>query len=178
MVSKVHKTLKLMGTNSNAWDAFLLNNGLKTLPLRMEAHCNNAEKLSEFLDQSSEVNFVNYPGLRQHKGHRLAKLQMRRFGAMLSFDLGTKSRAIEFVNALDFCTMAPTLGDAETLVLHPASSSHVAIPRAIREANGVTDGLIRVSVGIEDIEDIIEDMEQALDQLEDNTNIPHATAHN
>ena len=156
-------TLKLAGTNCSPWDAWLINNGLKTLALRMEKHCANAQILAEYLETHTNVNLVNYNGLPSHPDHQLSKVQMKGFGGMLSFEIkGGLSAAMAFMNKLNFCSLAPTLGDVDTLVLHPATSSHLNVDRTLREENGITDGLIRVSVGIEDIEDIIFDIEQAL----------------
>lgn len=156
-------TLKLAGTNCSPWDAWLINNGLKTLSLRMEKHCSNAQKLAEFLLRHPKVNLVNYNGLPDHPDHSLAKAQMKGFGGMLSFEIkGGMQAALGFMDKLDFCSLAPTLGDVDTLILHPSTSSHLNVDKELREANGITDGLIRVSVGIEDIDDIIHDIEQAL----------------
>jgi len=156
-------TLKLAGTNCSPWDAWLINNGLKTLSLRMEKHCANAQYLAEYLEAHNKVNLVNYNGLPSHPDHTLSKEQMKGFGGMLSFEIkGGMDVALSFMNKLKFCSLAPTLGDVDTLVLHPATSSHLNVDQKLREDNGITDGLIRVSVGIEDIEDIISDIEQAL----------------
>jgi len=156
-------TLKLAGTNCNPWDAWLINNGIKTLALRMERHCSNAQALAEFLNVHPNVSHVNYNGLPSHADHELAKSQMKGFGGMLSFEVKAgMEAAIQFMNNLKFCSLAPTLGDVDTLILHPATSSHLNVDRALREANGISDGLVRVSVGIEDIDDIIYDLEQAL----------------
>lgn len=159
----IWKMLKLVGTNSNPFDAWLLNNGIKTLALRMNKHSYNAMKVAEFLDAHRSVDYVNYLGLPSHKHHTIAKNQMRDFGGMLSFVLtGGYDAATAFMDHLQFCTIAPTLGDVDTLVVHPASMSHMNIPREVRERNGILDGLVRISVGIEDIEDIISDIKQAL----------------
>ena len=160
---KVWKVLKLAGTNCNPWDAWLINNGIKTLELRMDRHCSNAIKIAAFLEKKEQVKKVNYNGLQSHEDHELAKKQMKDFGGMLSFELrGGLEAGIDFMNKIKFCTLAPTLGDVDTLILHPASMSHLNIPKEIRERNGITDGLIRLSVGIENVEDIIEDLEQAM----------------
>ena len=156
-------TLKLAGTNCNPWDAWLINNGIKTLALRMEKHCNNAQALAEYLSEHPKVGTVNYNGLTTHPDHELARTQMKGFGGMLSFEIKAgMEAALKFMNKLNFCSLAPTLGDVDTLILHPATSSHLNVDRELREANGITDGLVRVSVGIEDINDIISDIEQAL----------------
>ena len=155
--------LKLLGTNCNSWDAWLLHNGLKTLEIRMERHCQNARKLAKWLEKHPEVEKVNYPGLETHPSHPVAKKQMKDFGGMLSFELkGGLEAGKRFMNRLRFCTLTPTLGDVDTLVLHPASMSHVSVPREARLQYGITDGLVRISTGIENIEDIIADVEQAI----------------
>jgi methionine-gamma-lyase len=154
--------MKLMGSNANPFDAWLVNNGLKTLALRMERHSSNAMHLANYLDDHKLVNNVNYPGLPSFRDHDIAKKQMREFGGMLSFEInGGIDGAVKFLNGLSICSLAPTLGDTETLLLHPATSSHLNVDKGMCEAYGITDGLIRVSVGLEDIDDIIADMEMA-----------------
>lgn len=163
MKQKVWGTMKLVGTNCNPFDAWLLNNGLKTLEVRMDRHCSNAQTVAEYLENHPKVARVNYTGLPTHPDHELAKKQMRQFGGMLSFELKAGLQAgIDFMNKINFCSLAPTLGDVDTLILHPASSSHVNVAKEVRERNGITDGLIRLSVGIENVRDIIADLEQAL----------------
>jgi len=161
---KIWEFLKLAGGTSNAFDAWLLHNGMKTLVLRMKQHCNNALALATFLEQHKAVVQVNYPGLENHPTHSIAKKQMSLFGGMLSFELkGGIASGIKFMDRLKHCTMAPTLGDVDTLILHPASSSHLKVEKEMRLRNGITDGLIRVSVGIENFDDIKEDISQALE---------------
>jgi methionine-gamma-lyase len=163
MLEKVWKVMKLVGTNSNAFDAWMLNNGMKTLELRMDRHCANADALAHFLQKNKNVAHVNYPSLVSHPDYELAKKQMRASGGMLSFELiGGFDSAVKFMEKLEFCTIAPTLGDVDTLIVHPASMSHMDISKEEREAIGITDGLIRVSVGIENVEDILEDMGSAI----------------
>jgi methionine-gamma-lyase len=163
MKDKVWRTMKLVGTNCNPFDAWLINNGLKTLELRMERHCSNAMRAAQFLEKHSKVAKVNYVGLPSHPDHELASRQMRCFSGMLSFELtGGMQAGIDFINKLRFCVLAPTMGDVDTLAMHPASMSHSAVPREIRLLNGITDGLVRLSVGIENIEDILADLDQAL----------------
>ena len=164
MRSHVWRAMKLAGTNCSPFEAWLTYNGVKTLGLRMARHCSNALALAEFLEKHPAVSRVNYPGLPSHPDHELAKRQMRGgFGGMLSFELkGGLEAGIRCMNRIKFCTLAPTLGDVDTLILHPASSSHLNVQKEIREQNGITDGMIRVSVGIEDIGDIIADLEQAI----------------
>lgn len=163
MQTKVWKTMALTGTNCNPWDAWLTHNGLKTLAIRIKKHCENGMAVARFLEAHPKVNFVNYCGLESYPDHNLAKKQMSGFGAMMSFELkGGLQAGIDFMNKINFCTLAPTLGDVDTLIVHPASMSHGNIPKKIRVKNGVTDGLIRISVGIEDVEDICGDLGQAL----------------
>jgi len=164
MGGAVWQSMKLAGTNCNPWDAWLINNGLKTLALRMERHSSNAMEIARFLQAHPAVERVNYCGLPSHPDHAIAKRQMKAFGAMLSFELkGGVEAGVKFMNGLKMCTMAPTLGDVDTLVLHPASSSHLNIPKEVRLANGITDGLVRISVGIEHAADIIADLTAALE---------------
>jgi methionine-gamma-lyase len=164
MRSKVWNAMKLIGSNCSPFEAWLVHNGLKTLSLRMDRQCSNAQALAAFLIQHPAVDAVNYPGLAVHPDHELATKQMPRgFGGMLSFELkGGYEAGLSLMNKVKLCTLAPTLGDVDTLLLHPASSSHLKVPRELREANGITDGMIRVSVGIEDIEDLKADFEQAM----------------
>ncbi len=164
MRGRIWQVLKLAGTNANPFDAWLIHNGLKTLPLRMRQHCQNALMLAEWLSTHQAVSHVNYPGLSTHPSHNIAQKQMRAFGGMLSFELrGGLAAGIRMMNTTKLCTLAPTLGDVDTLLLHPATQSHLNIPAHIRIAAGITDGLIRVSVGIEDIADIIADIKQAIE---------------
>ena len=160
---KIWEVIKLAGTNSNPWDAWLLNNGLKTLAIRMDKHCTNAMAVSNYLESHNRVNYVNYIGLSTHPHHQIATSQMNGYGGMLSFEIqGGKKAALDFMDKLQLATLAPTLGDVDTLVLHPVTSSHLNVDKAMREANGITDGLIRISTGIEDANDIINDLMQAL----------------
>ncbi len=158
---RVWQTMKLLGTNCNPFDAWLTAVGMQTLVLRMDKHCSNANELAQYLLTKSEVLAVNHPSLTQHGTHDIARKQMKNFGGMLSFELrGGYDAALRFMKRLEFCAFAPTCGDVDTLVMHPASMSHVNIDKKIREANGLTDGLIRISVGIENIADIIKDLER------------------
>lgn len=164
MRKQVWRAMKLAGANCSPFEAWLTYNGMKTLALRMDRHCSNALALARFLENHPAVERVNYPGLTSHPDHELARRQMRGgYGGMLSFELkGGLEAGIRCMNRIRFCTLAPTLGDVDTLILHPASSSHIAVPKEIREQNGITDGMIRVSVGIENVEDIIGDLEKAI----------------
>lgn len=159
----VTKTHRLLGGNSNAFEAFLLTNGLRTFALRMEKHCSNAAQVAKFLSEHAMVSQVNYLGLKAHPDHATAMKQMKHGGAMLSFELkGGYDAGVQFINRLKLCTHAVSLGACDTLISHPASTTHVGVPREKRLEFGITDGLIRMSVGIETAEDIIADLEQAL----------------
>ncbi len=160
---QVWQALKLLGTTCNPWDAWLINNGLKTLALRMDRHSANAMDIAQYLSKHAKVKLVNYNGLPSNRYHDVAKSQMRTFGGMLSFEIdGNLGQVITAIDKLQFCTNAPTLGDVDTLVLHPATSSHLNVNKEQRIAAGITDGLVRLSVGIENVEDIIADWDQAL----------------
>lgn len=163
MKTKVFKTYKLLGANSNPFDAFLLMQGIKTLAARMDVHCNNAEQVAAFLNTHQQVEKVNYNGLETHPDYALVKKQMRRPGAILSFELkGGFDAAVKFINRLQLCVKAVSLGTTDTLVSHPASMSHLGMTPEQRAAAGVSDGLIRMSVGLENINDLISDIQQAL----------------
>ena len=154
---------QLYGGSGNPWDAWLVLNGLKTLPLRMERHSSNAEIVTKYLLDHPKVTDVNYPGIPGHPDCGAIDKQMKMHGGMLSFELqGGLDAARQFMNRLEFCTLTPTLGDVDSLVLHPATMSHRSIPREVRLKNGITDGLVRLSVGIEDVGDIITDIDQAI----------------
>ena len=129
----------------------------------MKKHSENAMAVATYLSKHPKVINVNYNGLPDHPYHEVASRQMKQFGGMLSFEVdGSLTQVLKMINKMKFCSMAPTLGDVDTLVLHPATSSHLNVDKAQREANGITDGLIRLSVGIEDVNDIIHDLENAL----------------
>ncbi len=164
MHDKIWPFLKLIGSTSNAFDAWLIHLGLKTLHIRMQRHCDNAMALANYLNQHENVQKVNYPGLDNHKDHNIAKNQMNGFGALLSFEVkGSIQNAKRVMDGLSLAAIAPSLGETDTMVLHPASSSHLRVDKKLREQHGISDTLIRVSVGIENIEDIINDFNIALD---------------
>jgi len=145
-------------------DCFLTLRGIKTLQIRMERSCANAMQVARFLEQHPRVNKVNYPGLPSHPGHGLAKKQMSDFGSMISFDLkeDTKAAAAQILKKTKVFTLAESLGGVESLCGHPASMSHASMPRKERLETGINDSLIRLSIGIEDVEDLIEDLNQAM----------------
>lgn len=160
---KLIPTYRLFGPNGNPWDAWLVLNGLKTLGLRMERHSENALKVAQFLNGHGAVTKVNYPGLSDHPDQEVISRQMSLHGGMLSFELsGGTSAGMAFMNRIKFCTLTPTLGDVDTLVLHPATMSHRGVDPAVRAAHGISDGLVRLSVGVESVEDIIADLRQAI----------------
>ena len=163
MNGPVTKTQRILGGNSNPFDAFLLTQGLKTLELRMERHCSNAMEVAKFLAGHAAVEKVNYNGLETHPDHGVAKKQMKHAGAMMSFELKNgKQAGVDFMNKLRMCVRTVSLGTAETILCHPASMTHYAIPKEEKEKYGITDGLIRLSVGLENIQDILNDFDQAL----------------
>ena len=163
MKSKAYVTLKTLGGNANPFDAFLLVNGIKTLEVRMERHCHNAMEVAHFLQQHPAVSKVNYNGLSDHPDHFVAMKQMKHPGAMMSFELKDGLQGgISFMNKLKMCTRTVSLGTCDTLLCHPASMTHYSVPKEAREKYGITDGLIRMSVGIENVQDIIIDLDQAL----------------
>jgi methionine-gamma-lyase len=163
MHTKVWKWHALLGGNSNAFDAYLLIQGMKTLEIRMERHCSNAAKVAAFLESHAAVEKVNYTGLASHPDHAIASKQMKQHAPLLSFELkGGIEAGKKFIDALEVCTRAVSLGTVDTLVSHPASMTHYGIPREERIKYGITDGLIRMSVGIENYEDLEADLTQAL----------------
>ena len=145
-------------------DAFLVLRGIKTLHVRMQRHCENGEKIAHFLADHPKVAKVYWPGFPTHPNHEVAKRQMNGFGGMISFVLADDSieKATQMVEQLQLFTLAESLGGVESLAGHPASMTHASIPKAEREKSGVVDGLIRLSVGIEDSDDLIEDLKQAI----------------
>ncbi|WP_120955883.1 cystathionine gamma-synthase [Helicobacter mehlei] len=148
------------------WDSWLLQRGMKTLALRMEAHQKNALSVAKFLQAHPKVEKVYYPGLPTHPNHELAKAQMSGFSGMLSFTLKDGSQASAFVESLKLFILGESLGGVESLVGVPALMTHASIPKQQREAVGIKDGLVRLSVGIEDSQDLLEDLEQALAKLD------------
>jgi cystathionine beta-lyase/cystathionine gamma-synthase len=143
-------------------DCFLTSRGIKTLAVRMERHDSNGMAVAKFLASHPKVKRVIYPGLESHPQHELAKRQQRGFGAMISFDLGSLDAARKLLNHVKLCSLAESLGGVETLISHPALMTHVSMPPEVRQQIGITDGLVRISVGIEDVEDLVADLEQAL----------------
>ena len=152
-----------IGGVQGPFDSFLALRGLKTLPIRMERHCRNAEAVARYLEAHPAVERVYYPGLASHPQHELAKRQMAYYGGMVTVVLsGGLAAAKRMLERVEIFALAESLGGVESLIEHPAIMTHASIPREIREARGVTDGLVRLSVGIEDEADLIADLERAL----------------
>jgi cystathionine beta-lyase/cystathionine gamma-synthase len=155
-----------VGAISGPFDAFLTLRGVKTLALRMERHCSNALDLAQWLEQQPQVKRVYYPGLTSHPQHELAKRQMRGFGGMISVDLNSDlAGARRFLENVRIFALAESLGGVESLIEHPAIMTHATIPPETRAKLGIGDGLVRLSVGVEDIEDLRADLAQALAKM-------------
>ncbi len=164
LATEMYRIQNSCGAVAGPMDAFLVLRGIKTLHLRMERHCFNGEKLAHFLVQHPKVDKVYWPGFESHPNHHVAVKQMNGFGGMLSFTLkGNRlDEALEIVNKFEIFALAESLGGVESLVGHPASMTHASIPKEEREKSGVVDSLIRLSIGIEDADDLIDDIRQAL----------------
>ncbi|MEO6328360.1 MAG: aminotransferase class I/II-fold pyridoxal phosphate-dependent enzyme [Ginsengibacter sp.] len=163
MEARMTKVHRLLGGNSNPFDAFLLTQGMKTLEVRMERHCSNATAIARFLQKHPSVAKVNYLGLRSHPDYKVSQKQMTHPGAMLSFELKDGLKAgKKFIDKLQMCVRAVSLGTCDTLLSHPASMTHFGVPKEKREKYGISDGLIRMSAGIENVADILNDLDEAL----------------
>jgi cystathionine beta-lyase/cystathionine gamma-synthase len=153
------------GAILSPFDSWLVLRGTKTLPLRMVQHNANGLALAQFLESHAKVHSVHYPGLPSHPQHALATRQMRGFGGMLSFELGSLDAARRLLNAVRLMSLAESLGGVETLISHPATMTHASVPVHDREALGISDGLVRISAGVEDLDDLKDDLAQALDAV-------------
>lgn len=162
LAERIHFIQNSAGAILGPQDSWLLLRGIKTLGLRMEAIEKNANKIATFLDQHENVTKVYYPGLKQHQDHVLASKQAAGYGGMIAFDVGSSEKADQVLSKVKYFTLAESLGAVESLISIPARMTHASIPKDRREELGITDGLIRLSIGIEDIEDLIEDLSQAL----------------
>ena len=151
-----------IGAILSPFDSFLVLRGTKTLAVRMEAHDRNGRVVANFLAEHPKVQKVYYPGLVSHPQHELAKTQQSGFGGMVSFETGSLDNARKVLEGVKLCTLGESLGGVESLISHPATMTHASVPVDTRNKLGITDGLVRISVGIEDVEDIIEDLDQAL----------------
>jgi cystathionine beta-lyase/cystathionine gamma-synthase len=165
IANEMYRIQNSSGAVTGPMDSFLVLRGIKTLHLRMQRHCENGEKIARFLKTSAKIDKVYWPGFESHPNHLVAKEQMRGFGGMISFTLlGNKlDEALEIVKKVKLFALAESLGGVESLIGHPATMTHASIPKDVREKSGVVDSLIRLSVGVEDVEDLIEDLQQALD---------------
>jgi len=150
------------GAILSPFDSFLVLRGTKTLAVRMEAHDKNGRMVANFLAEHPRVQTVHYPGLVSHPQHEVAKRQQSGFGGMVAFETGSLDNAKKVLDSVKLCTLGESLGGVESLISHPASMTHASVPAERRSALGITDGLVRISVGIEDIEDILNDLDQAL----------------
>ena len=160
---ELYSVLKLLGGSASPFDCWLINAGLKTFEIRMERHCENAMKVARFLEKHPAVAEVYYPGLESNPQHELACEQMLHFGGMIAFELkGGLAAGEKMMNSVKICTLAVSLGTIDSLIQHPASMTHSSVPADLRKQVGITDGLVRLSVGIENVEDIIADLDQAL----------------
>jgi cystathionine beta-lyase/cystathionine gamma-synthase len=159
---KIYFIQRSAGAGLAPMDCFLVSRGVKTLAVRMDRHNENGMAIAKYLEAHPKVKRVVYPGLASHPQHEIAKLQQRGFGAMISFDVGSLEAARSLLNHVKLCSLAESLGGVETLISLPALMTHASIPAARRLEIGITDGLIRISVGIEDVEDLIADLDKAL----------------
>jgi len=159
---RLHFIQKSAGAMLSPMDCWLVMRGLKTLAVRMDRHETNTRDVAAFLEAHPKIKSVVYPGLPSHPQHELAKKQASGFGGMICFDLGGYDEAKAFLDALKLCTLAESLGGVETLICHPATMTHASVPRDEQERIGVTQGLVRLSVGIEDVADLIEDLDRGL----------------
>lgn len=156
---------KTAGAILSPFDSFLVLRGLKTLPVRMERHESTSRVVARFLEEHPKVEQVLYPGLPDHPGHEVQKRQATGFGALISFDLGGEAQAKRFLDRVEVMSLAESLGGVETLISHPASMTHASVPEAMRRELGITPGMVRVSVGLEDQDDLLGDLERALQAI-------------
>jgi methionine-gamma-lyase len=168
MISNIKLTaLKDIGATMSPHDAWLIMRGLKTLPLRMERHCLNAQSIAEFLESHPMIDKVYYPGLKSHDGYKFIGTQMKAAGGVIAFELNTDLKGgEEFINRMNLFSIAVSLGDAESLIQHPASMTHSPYTPEERIEAGISDSLIRISVGLEHVNDLVEDLKQSLNKIE------------
>ncbi|MBF0185258.1 MAG: O-succinylhomoserine sulfhydrylase [Magnetococcales bacterium] len=162
LMDHIYPFIRNTGPTLSPFNAWVLFKGLETLPVRIEKQCDNAEQVAAFLLHKLPTTAVHYPGLTSHPQHQLASRQMRRFGAIVCLDLGSLAAAHRFIDQLQLATITANLGDVRTLVTHPATTTHGRLSPEMRAAAGITDGLVRLSIGMEDCADILADLEQAL----------------
>ena len=164
-IEKIYFLQRSSGAGLAPMDCFLVSRGIKTLAVRMKQHDANGRVVARFLEEHPDVKRVLYPGLPSHPQHSIALRQQRGFGAMISFDVVTQENARAMLNHVKLCSLAESLGGVETLISHPATMTHASVSPEVRRRIGITDGLIRISVGIEDVEDLIDDLDQALEKM-------------
>jgi cystathionine beta-lyase/cystathionine gamma-synthase len=162
---KIYFLQRSTGAGLAPMDCFLVSRGIKTLAVRMKQHNENGLAVAKYLEAHAKVKRVVHPGLKSHPQHEIAKKQQTGYGAMIAFDLGSIEAARSLLNHVKLCSLAESLGGVETLISHPASMTHASVPPAMRQEVGITDGLVRISVGIEDVEDIIADLDFALSKV-------------
>lgn len=164
IATEMYRIQNSSGAVTGPMDSFLVLRGIKTLHLRMQRHCENGEKIARFLKSNARIDKVYWPGFEDHPNHSVAKQQMRGFGGMISFTLkgNNLEDALAIVKKVSLFALAESLGGVESLIGHPATMTHASIPKEVREKSGVVDSLIRLSVGVEDAEDLIDDLKQAL----------------
>ena len=164
IASEMYRIQNSSGAVTGPMDSFLVLRGIKTLHIRIQRHCENGEKVARFLNDHPKIDTVYWPGFKTHPNHEVAKKQMRGFGGMISFTLvgNQLEEALDVVRKVQLFTLAESLGGVESLIGHPSTMTHASIPKEIREKSGVVDSLIRLSVGIEDVDDLLEDLLQAL----------------
>ena len=162
---KIYFLQRSAGAGLAPMDCFLVSRGIKTLAVRMKQHDANGVQIAKFLESHPKVKRTLYPGLKSHPQHEIAKKQQSGFGAMLSFDVGSIDAARSLLNHVKLCSLAESLGGVETLISHPATMTHASVPAEMRQRVGITDGLVRLSVGIEDAEDLIADLDFALSKI-------------
>jgi cystathionine beta-lyase len=164
IAAEMYRIQNSSGGVTGPMDSFLVLRGIKTLHLRMQRHCENGEKIARFLKTNAKIEKVYWPGFEDHPNHSIAKQQMRGFGGMISFTLkgNNLEDALAIVKKVSLFALAESLGGVESLIGHPATMTHASIPKEVREKSGVVDSLIRLSVGVEDVDDLIDDLKQAL----------------
>jgi cystathionine beta-lyase len=164
IAAEMYRIQNSSGAVTGPMDSFLVLRGIKTLHLRMQRHCENGEKIARFLKTNAKIEKVYWPGFEDHPNHSIAKQQMRGFGGMISFTLkgNNLEDALAIVKKVSLFALAESLGGVESLIGHPATMTHASIPKEVREKSGVVDSLIRLSVGVEDVDDLIDDLKQAL----------------
>lgn len=165
MAEKIGYLQNAMGGILSPFDSFLVLRGIKTLAIRMDRHNSNGLAMAQYLENHAKVRKVYYPGLASHPQHALAKKQMKGFGGMISFELGSLEAAKAFLDRVRLCSLAESLGGVESLISHPETMTHASVPLETRKRLGISPGLVRISVGIEDIEDLISDLETAFEGI-------------